>query len=273
MEQNAYIITELPHKVWHFYETSDHWTGMYLVVGEKRALMIDTGNGTGPLRQLAEEITSFPIDVVCTHGHGDHTGANNQFERAYVHPKDMPMLLRSFQLTDQLVQRRARLLKERHGIEFSDEQKQLPNYLMGPVRGGDVIDLGGRTLEIIEIPGHTPGGIALLDRENRLLFTGDSAGEYTIWAHIGTTISQYRRSMLALKKRAAEFDMLLPAHGNAQVSPAMLDNLIACADDILQNPGVGQMKETFVGEAYQYDAHGASILYKLSKVSRSKKKT
>lgn len=275
MEQTAYKITALPHKVWHFYETSDNWTGMYLVVGDKAAAVIDTGNGTGPLYALCREITDLPITVINTHGHGDHTGCNDQFEKVLIHPDDMPMLLRSFQLTPEKVEKMARWLKKHHNVILTEEQKKLPSYFMGPVREGDLVDLGGRTLEILSIPGHTPGGIAILDRENRLLFTGDSAGLYTIWGHIGTSIEEYRDSMQKLLSRRSEFDVMHPAHGEACVSPDHLVNLIACAEDILEKPGIGKTVEMFGFVSHQWDAHGASILYRESKVykkrSRAKK--
>ena len=61
---------------------------MYVVIGEERALVIDTGSGAGDFKGLIEEMTSLPYDVVATHGHGDHVGGAGQFQEIFIHPKD-----------------------------------------------------------------------------------------------------------------------------------------------------------------------------------------
>ena len=121
----------------------------YLVVGEEKALLIDSGAGEVDVKAVCAEITELPIELVNTHYHNDHTAANKDFASVHMHPADVRKLTDWSQIT--------------------------------PVNEGYVFDLGGRKLEVIEIPGHTPGGIALYDKETNLMFTGDTVGRIPIY--------------------------------------------------------------------------------------------
>ena len=140
----------------------------YLVVGRDRACVIDTMNGYNDLYQAVRKITDKPLTVVNTHGHPDHIFGNIYFEEACMNPADSE-LAREF-------------TEDPEFLAFCAEKGRT----MPPFRNifpGDVIDLGGRTLEIFGLPGHTPGGILLLLKEDRILFTGDSVNHH-LWMQL-----------------------------------------------------------------------------------------
>ena len=140
----------------------------YLVVGQEKACMIDTMNGYCDLGRAVRELTDKPVTVVNTHGHPDHIYGNVYFDGAYLHPADLP-LARSF-------------ADDPEFLRFCAEKGvQMPPFR--DVREGDVFDLGGRHLEVFDLPGHTPGGILLLLREDRILFTGDSVN-HNLWMQL-----------------------------------------------------------------------------------------
>ncbi len=122
----------------------------YLVIGGKQALLIDTGFGDVDVKAEAEKLTSLPITLVNTHYHGDHISRDGDFPQVYANPRDWEQI-----------------------------KKVNPNLL--PAVEGQIFDLGGRKLEVIELPGHTPGSIGLLDRENGLLFGGDTVTASTVF--------------------------------------------------------------------------------------------
>ena len=144
-----------------------HATG-YFVIGEEKVLVIDTMNGFTDIMSVIRGITDKPVVVVNTHGHGDHTFGNVYFDEAYINPKD---------------------------LELAEEMCAIPEFVeacskhgmsMPPFKAineGDIIDLGGRTLEVFELPGHTPGSIVLLLREDRVLFTGDAINHH-LWLQL-----------------------------------------------------------------------------------------
>ena len=140
----------------------------YLVVGEERACVIDTMNGYSDLNAAVRRITDKPVTVVNTHGHPDHIFGNMYFPEAYLDPADLEL---------------ARTFTENPEAEAYCRERGHSFPPFREIRQGDVIDLGGRTLEVFSLPGHTPGGILLLLREDRILFTGDSVNHH-LWMQL-----------------------------------------------------------------------------------------
>ncbi len=126
---------------------------------------------------------------------------------------------------------------------------------------GQLFDLGGRTLEVIEQPGHTPGEVVLLDRANRLLFGGDNNNTLVwLWMRNSRPLEEYLASLKRLKARSAEFDTILPGHGGPLPS-SHLDAQIACVEDILGGRCTGEPYERSAGVA-RVCAHGpASVAF------------
>lgn len=144
-----------------------HATG-YFVIGEEKVLVIDTMNGFTDIMSVIRGITDKPAVVVNTHGHGDHIFGNVYFDEAHINPKDL------------------KLAEEMCAIPEFVEACAKYGMSMPPfkeIKEGDIIDLGGRTLEVFELPGHTPGSIVLLLREDRVLFTGDAVNHH-LWLQL-----------------------------------------------------------------------------------------
>ncbi len=140
----------------------------YLVVGRERACVIDTMNGYNDLYQAVRKITDKPLTVVNTHGHPDHIFGNIYFQEAYMNPRDND-LARQF-------------TEDPEFLAFCRERgRTMPPFR--EILPGDEISLGGRTLEAYALPGHTPGGMLLLLREDRILFTGDSVNHH-LWMQL-----------------------------------------------------------------------------------------
>jgi glyoxylase-like metal-dependent hydrolase (beta-lactamase superfamily II) len=179
---------------------------MYLVVGKEKALLIDTGNPNNITPEDIKALTPLPLLVVNTHAHPDHSGSNNAFEKVYIHEADLEA-----------------------GKRYSGDND---NVELIPIKEGYVFDLGGKKLEVIEVRGHTPGSICLIDEQEKLLFGGDTANEET-WAHISNVpLETYKKSMERLLKRRDQYNLLLPGHGEAR-PVSYIEELIACADEIL----------------------------------------
>ena len=177
-----------------------HMATGYLVIGEKKACVIDTMNGLNDLKQAVRGITDKPVFVINTHGHPDHIFGNVYFDGAYLHPADMA-LARSFIEHPEFVQ------------SLADRGLKMPPF--SPVREGDAFDLGGRRLEAYELPGHTPGGIVLLLREDRILFTGDSVNHH-LWMQLDgcAPMREFVKSLDRIMFLENEADWIL--HGHAQ---------------------------------------------------------
>ncbi len=193
-----------------------HQATGYLVVGKDKACMIDTMNGLSDLGAAVRKITDKPVVVVNTHGHPDHIFGNVYLGEAYLHPADRE-LARTFVEDPGFV----KILQE-HNAVFPPFRDILP---------GDVIDLGGRTLEVFSLPGHTPGGILLLLREDRILFTGDSVNHH-LWMQLDgcLTMKAFVKELDKVMFLQEKADIIL--HGHAQDADDI--SLLRCLRDGVQ---------------------------------------
>ena len=198
----TYEIIRIDDRTWRI---EDGMVRCYLLAGAEKALLIDTGMTLKNAREIAEGLTDAPVELACTHGDPDHIAGNAAFPRFYMHPAEEPNY-RAFGGPGEIV----------------------------PVGEGDVLELGDRALEVIELPGHTPGSIALLDRTRRALISGDPIQTGAIFMFgPGRDLKQYYASLRKIQKRAGEFDEIWPAHGAFPVEPEQIGKLIAGTERVL----------------------------------------
>lgn len=200
----------------------------YLIVGEKRALLFDTGMGMSDIKKVTAELTKLPIVVLNSHTHDDHVGDNWEFDTIYA-------------MDSAFTRKNAQGSREDAQAEVTPDQicGTLPkgfdprSYLTRPwkitnyTHDGDRFDLGGRTLEVIATPGHTPDAISLIDRANGLLFTGDTYYPAPIWLfRPETDFKAYAASISRLNGLAPDVKLVLGAHNIPVASPEVLTRLV-----------------------------------------------
>lgn len=250
------------HNVFAIYEPHQaEETISYLIVGEKRALLFDTGMGIGDLKKVTAELTRLPIVVLNSHTHNDHVGDNWEFETIYGMDTDF-------------TRNNARGSREAAQAEITPDQLcgALPKgfdakaYATRPwkisayIHDGDRFDLGGRTLEVIATPGHTPDSITLIDRANGLLFTGDTYYPAPIWLfRPETDLGAYAASVRRLAALAPQVKIVLGAHNVPVASPTVLTRLVL-AFDMVRAGKVAPMQD-FPGEVV-YHVDGFAFVMK-----------
>ncbi len=293
---NPFVETnKITDGVWHMVSPGFGVSYMYLIRGSDRALLIDTGFGVGNLKGLVGELTELPVDVVNTHGHGDHMMGNYQFDSVYIHEDDLEDCKKN-----DLPENRARMATPPDFSKISSAQADprvppLPKeyytqytaadvvpvrpYRLVPIRSGFTFDLGGGyIIEVIEIPGHTPGSICLLDRKRRLLFSGDAVvySPTFIFSAKGekknpkATVESYRESLLKLKERAGEFDGIYAGHSVLNMPPSIITEKILCCEDIMADNGIGE-DFNFMGMKAKVHYHGkGAIAFSLDKIYKNR---
>ncbi len=253
-------VTQSAERVWSI---DDHGNDrMYLVEGRTSALLIDTGLGVGDLTKCVGSITKLPVTVVNTHGHTDHAGGNYPFKTVHAHPADFEAI-RQFGNREYRRKVAENMLK---GAPISDpvlseNHESLPPPVLVPVKDGHVFDLGDRKLEVIEVPGHTPGSICILDSAHKILFSGDNDNQL-VWLFLKTCtpLETYLQSLKKLNLRAGEFDVIMPGHGSPLQS-AFVGEQVACAESILDGSCEARPYKSFVGNSMVCSYKGASIAY------------
>ena len=131
-----------------------------------------------------------------------------------------------------------------------------------PVKEGDVIELGDRPLRIIDIPGHTPGSIAILDERYRVLISGDSVEDGNVFMFgIYRNIDLYIESMRHLAKYDGQYDEVYAMHGSIPVKPDIIGKLIEGAEQIRRGEAKGQKVSLFGNDVFLYKFPYAGFLY------------
>jgi len=187
----------------------------FLIVGSERALLFDTGIGVGDIRHAVSRLTDREIVVLNSHTHYDHIGGNYQFRRIY----GTDLAYSQANARGSTVAGRAEFIQPAWlsrplppGFDASAYRSR-PFTITDIVHDGDIIDLGGRRLEVIMTPGHAPDSLCLLDRDRRILFTGDSFYLAGLYTHIeGSNLADYARSAARLAALAPAYDLAYTAH-------------------------------------------------------------
>jgi glyoxylase-like metal-dependent hydrolase (beta-lactamase superfamily II) len=213
---NVYSIVE----PYHYQETISH-----LIVGEDRALLFDTGMGFLPIRPVVERITSLPITVLNSHTHYDHVGGNSEFSEILAIDSDYTRANMAGFPNEKLsvdLDLDAFCKGTPAGFDRSTFRTR-PWKSTRSIADGEFLDIGGRTLRVLHVPGHTPDATALLDAENGLLFTGDSYYDGAIWLFVPeTSLADYERTIERLAEVGESVHYLLGAHNAARVDAPVL---------------------------------------------------
>ena len=173
-----FIVIQLPGNVFAFIEPfHEQCACAFLILGKDKALLLDTCTGIVPLRKSVEYFTDLPVTVLNSHDHFDHMGGNYCFDDILCYHLPSAVLHLTNGPTEADLEEILGKDKSIYPI-LKYNGYQIPDTIpgkapSGTVEDGQIIDLGNRSLEVIHTPGHQPSCIMLLDRENKLLFTGD----------------------------------------------------------------------------------------------------
>lgn len=211
---------------------------MHLIVGQERALLIDTAFGIGDLRGLVETLTDKPVDVVNTHFHGDHSAGNGQFETIFIHKYDIPYLEMSEKAENRLL--------PAPGTYREEDIIPLRSAKHVAMEDGFVFRLGeGHEVEVIHMPGHAAGGCMLLDRKYNLLFSGDAV-VFTPTLIIGKfpapyypeylTVTAFRDALKKALPKCQNVKKLYTGHSVQGISPVYLTDMMDCCEKIIAHP-------------------------------------
>ncbi|WP_203663120.1 MBL fold metallo-hydrolase [Lacticaseibacillus sp. 53-4] len=208
-----------------------------LVVGNKRAAMIDAGFGID--RDLLTEIrkiTQLPVICLLTHGDPDHTGGAELFDQVYMNPADDKVMKASFDPRFRL-----------HAIDVaSGHNEALVNHMKAeepqaasldyqPVKGGDTFDLGGTTLTALALPGHSAGSMVFVDADRHLGFTGDSLATLTmseLYDARCASLTVWAQGLAKLQHVVGDDAQLYSGHRVDAFPPHVLSTLLQGVADI-----------------------------------------
>jgi len=206
----------------------------YLVVGTKQAALFDTGMGISDIQKVTAELTKLPVVVLNSHTHNDHVGGNWQFQDVLGMDTDFTRANAKGTTADaQHVLGPGMICGELPKGFDSRSYGTRPFRITRWIHDGDRLNLGDRVLEILSTPGHTPDAVCLLDRENGLLFTGDTYYPARIWLFgPETNLDAYATSVQRLAALAPQLKLVLGAHNVPVAPPRVLPRLVSAFGDV-----------------------------------------
>ena len=209
---------------------------LYLVEGNEKAVLIDAGTKIAGLDKIVASMTKKPIMLVVTHAHPDHTGsAINDFPELHVNPADAasPFL-----------------------ASYKGKVKEL--------KDGEIIDLGGRTLEVVFTPAHTPGSTTFIDRKAGYGFSGDSfgSGNLLLSGTFSTLLATCQKTSAMMEKYGIK--QLYPGHyfGKNAETKQRVDDLATISKDVLAGKVQGEAGgRSAMGLNLVISAYGVRVNY------------
>lgn len=205
---------------------------MYLLEGNDKALLIDTGWGAGNLRAYVERLTDKPLLVANTHYHPDHAAGNGEFESVYVS--------KTYALDEASM----------GGVPFDITKLPYPDYEKVGVGSGDSIDLGGRKIEIIEArPAHSNSTLFFFDESHGMFFSGDDYESTQVLMYTGDNnpalkfdirnrLDNLKQNALDILSRKDRIRYLLPNHNGAPIAIDYIDDFIGLVDHIYKGDAI-----------------------------------
>ena len=246
-----------------------------LIIGDKKACLIDTCYGISNLYEEVRKITDKELIVINTHGHMDHASGNFQFKEVYIHEKDLDLIKHHTSLTwrQKNINSAKRLnvlpenFNEEEYLQRREGNLKFVNYF-------DKFDLGNLTIEVLPLAGHTKGSICLYVKEWKLMVTSDGACPFVyMFFNESTSVEEYIESLENLLKY--DFNEFLVGHGVKKLLPkSRMEEFLKVAKEIDLEKSIkvnasDEGIETYCyANVHLYDQNGAGVVFTPSKLKK-----
>lgn len=224
-------------------------TNIYLLAGEKKALVIDTGYGLLKLSEIIPDILqengfSYGENMqgvlcACTHGHIDHAMGTWMFPEWYLRPEDNELYWDTTK----------HWLKRKYTEPI-------------PIADGQIFDLGKRVIRTYRIPGHTKGSVAFIDENSRIIYDGDAASK-EMWLHLPEACDkeEYLRILQDYRQFLVNSGISVrrTGHWDTEIGISDLDELISCTELAIDHPERHEYHQDQNGEAWIYRYKGEQL--------------
>ena len=260
--QDWFEVYQLTDNTYAIYEPNQWQEAIsYLLIGTKKAMLVDTLQGIGDLKSVIDQLTDLPVIVVNTHSHYDHVSSNYQFDTIYSinttytqsNAKGHPHSDYADSMTMDTIWKN---LPNNFSFEFYESRVyEIDKF----IKNGEIIDIGNREIEVVQIPGHSPDSVMLIDKQNRMMFTGDSFYPAPLYVYSDTSsFQEFFLSSQSMFSRREDVDFLMPGHNETMLTVDYLDELRAATMAIL-NP---MTSKTVTDGKAAYDFGDFSIITK-----------
>lgn len=204
---NSSKTTVIPLAPW-IYAIDQQMVRSFVLTGSREAVCLDAGAFPADYNAMIGRITPLPLKLVLTHGDPDHTANLTQFPEVLVHQAELPL----------------------------PDCPSSGQAVFSPITEGTILDLGSHRLRVLELPGHTPGSIGLLEEREGILFSGDTVSWGPVYMFGSRRNSgAYLKSLRRLQDMARQgaFSRIFPCHNTCPIGTDAIGHLISCMEGIL----------------------------------------
>lgn len=249
----------------------------FLVEGKDKAVVIDTGVGAGNIREHVDSLTILPYEVILTHGHVDHAGGAGGFEKVYLSEYDW--VLEKIHCSKEMKEGYLTFSAPAYGKQIKEKgliQNSQTEFIR--LKDNQEFALGGITLKMIRVPGHTEGMMCILFKELRTLLLGDACNDRTfLFDQEACSVSQYQESLRYLQSFDEEYDKVWFSHGPLEQEKGIVEECLKLTEEILKREDdkvpfefMGQIaymsKEVREDGIHRADGKRGNIIYSLGKL-------
>lgn len=248
----------------------------FLILGTEKAVLFDVGYGYENIIPIIKSITDLPVIVILSHGDPDHGLGSVHFKEVYIHELDYGKLLLNDnrQLKEMCLKYRYQKMPIMKDIISMEDfcNKNLEHTKVKFLRNQAKIDIGDKILEVLHIPGHSYGSIALFDQKEKRLFTGDMVTYHNIWyfsaadeqAPFYMAVKSYRK----IKALENDINWIYSAHGEVPVPKTIIDELLECFErELCENYLNDIVFKSFAGNGYQHLYKHVNLIYSDERLS------
>lgn len=230
----------------------------YLVIGDEKALLIDTCWGSGDLNECVGRLTDKPIIVAVTHRHPDHTSGARQFGDFFAHENDNTLFNR---ILENPILSKLAIMRSGGKAGKAKKIKALP------MNDGAVFDLGGRRIEVKSVPGHTAGSVMFIDHAEKLLFTGDNVNDH-LWMHRpgAVTLEEWMDSASLILSYMEQGYTAHTGHGSGVQSKEQVETIYRYVQEIIEKKRSGQLTKN--DSPYPEKGSKVEIQFNIDKIMR-----
>lgn len=234
---------------------------MYLLIGDDKSLLIDSGYGRLDLNNIISKITDKPVEVFLTHGHIDHANGCYHFKNVFMDQKDTIIYKKHSDPT----------LINRYFKNLTIPQVETKEVPLGKYK------LGNREVIVLNTPGHTPGSISIIDPYSKIAFVGDFINPWDTWLGLDESLSveEYLNSLLSFKTEIEKYGInkIYSGHNEIAMSTKYVDDYITLCKQIINGDIIkAKKKDKGICKGYLSKYKRAKLIYKRDNVIINKAK-
>lgn len=224
---------------------------MYLICQKDHAILIDTGTGTGDLRDVIRSITEAPVEVYLTHGHVDHFGGAGQFPAVWMALKDEARARRvnAESRTGYVKRMIASGAAEPEVLELAGISDWPGDVAIYPIAEGQSVACESWKLDVYEVPGHTEGSLVYFDRSHNVIFSGDCANPIMVLRNgdggeFQSHVARWVKKLKAVDRMINDETLICAGHG--VIDRSVWKQLIEAAERYLDGRLAAEIKQVHI---------------------------